>query len=123
MSYAQAGSFVADITSYYDGSAPPALIDTIALFHEIIENVSNWHNDTSAYDWLKYFIEIKINTFDTIYPLKPLSDPIKISSLIDDIGRRFSTSSLRLNQNATFKHMNAKQVIDDTGALQSIVSI
>lgn len=92
MSYAQAGSFVADITSYYDGSAPRALIDTIALFHETIENVSNWHNDTSAHDWLKCFIEIEINSFDTIYPLKPLSDPIKISSLIDYIIRRFSSA-------------------------------
>lgn len=120
-SYAQTGPFVADTTSYYDGPAPRALTDTIALLHGTIGDVPNWHSDTAAYDWLNYFIKIKTNSSDITDPLKPLPDPTKISPLIEDIVRRVFTSSLSLNQNATFKLMDTQQVIDGIGALHGTI--
>ncbi len=123
LNYTQAGPFVKDTSPYYDGPVPRAVTDTIALFHGEIGNRPSWHNDTSAYDWLNYFIKIKPNSSDVTDPLKPLPNPTTISPVIEDIFRRVFTSALSLNKDTTFKRAEATQPMDGPDALQGTIPV
>ena len=123
LSYTQDGPFVTDTSAYYEGPVPRAVTETIALLHGTIGDQEFWHSGTAAYDWLNYFIKLKTNSSDITDPLKPLPDPSKISPIIEDIFRRLFTTALSLNQNATFKLADSKQVINGSSAMQGTIPV
>ena len=75
---------------------------------------AQFHNDSTARDWINYFVVLATGSRDVLDPLKPLPDAEKLKPVIERIYRQAFAAFLSLNEQL----FNGKETVEPSTAVR-----
>ncbi|KAF4986741.1 hypothetical protein FDECE_15799 [Fusarium decemcellulare] len=110
LSYNKTGNLANEL-DYADSQAHTEIV--FEVYNRWWNMLPEWHNDTTARDWLNYFITVLHGNRTNLDPATPVPEPESLTPVVEEMYRRLYAIILGLNEQI-FDHENVGKSITAT---------